>query len=207
MDLNDLLRNKSIDPRQVLVFRHRPFEPKLNKMLPRLAAEKPDVFNAYQQTQGKKVEKAMTGAGYVASFIGHEPGKALFVGLYSIGASRPLTLKEYWQVPAYIEMRDKYGAKGFTREENRSTVLWFDLAPTEFYASWKGRLIVSWPPPDRAWWRRADRNVMTVLAILEESALDPEMPHRNRARVGGTGSAVAELEVQARRVAGNLLHF
>src|SRR5271154_2533521 len=127
MDLNDLLRNKDIDPTRVVVFRHRPSEPKLNKVLPRLAAERPDIFNAYQQTQGARVEKAMTGAGYVASFIGHEPGKALFVGLYSIGASRPLTYAEYWQVPAYIEMREKYGVKGFTDqgEAGRSTVLWF----------------------------------------------------------------------------------
>ena len=40
------------------------------------------LYNAYQQTQGKVVEKAMKKAEYVASFIGHEPGKALFVGLY-----------------------------------------------------------------------------------------------------------------------------
>jgi hypothetical protein len=54
-------------------------------VFPLLAADRPDLFNAYQQTQGRKVEKAMTKAGYVASFIGHEPGKALFVGLYKIG--------------------------------------------------------------------------------------------------------------------------
>lgn len=52
MNLNDLLRTKSLDPQHVLVFRHRPMEPELNKVLPWLAAEKPDVFNAYQQTQG-----------------------------------------------------------------------------------------------------------------------------------------------------------
>src|ERR1035438_9985491 len=107
MDLKDLLIEKGIDPRQVLVLRHRPSEPRFNKALRRWAAEKPDMFNAYPQTQTRKVEKAMTGAGYVASFIGHAPGKALFVGLYSIGASRPLTSKEYAQVPAHIEMKEK----------------------------------------------------------------------------------------------------
>jgi hypothetical protein len=35
--------------------------------------------HAYQQTQGGKLEKAMTDAGYVASFIRHEPGKAPFI--------------------------------------------------------------------------------------------------------------------------------
>ena len=59
MNLNDLLRSKNIDPRQVIVLRHRPKEQKLNKWLPWLAAEKPDVFNAYQQTQGEKLQKVM----------------------------------------------------------------------------------------------------------------------------------------------------
>lgn len=71
MNLNDLLLGKGIDPRHILVLRHRPNESELNKVLPWLAAGEPDVFNAYQQMQGERVERAMqamTGAGYVASF-------------------------------------------------------------------------------------------------------------------------------------------
>ena len=67
--MNDLLVGKGIDPTQVLVFRHRPTEPQLRKVLPWLAAEKPDVFNAYQQTHPPKVEKAMLRAQYVASSL------------------------------------------------------------------------------------------------------------------------------------------
>src|SRR5262245_54793783 len=108
LNFNDLLTGKDLDPRQVVVLRHRPTEPQLNKVLPWLAVEKPELFNAYQQTQGERVENvmlSMVGVGYVASFIGHEAGKALFVGLYSIGKSRPLTYTEYWEVPAYIELK------------------------------------------------------------------------------------------------------
>jgi hypothetical protein len=68
----------------------------------------------------------------------------------------------------------KFGMKGFSGE--RSSVLWFDLVPTEFYAKWKGKLIVDWPPPERSWWRRAHKNTIPVLAILEDSALDAAMP-------------------------------
>jgi hypothetical protein len=175
MNLNDLLHGKGIDPQQVLVLRHRPSEPGLNKVLPWLAAEKPDVFNAYQQTQTKKLEKAMLSAAYVASFIGREAGKALFIGLYSIGPSKPLTVEEYWQIPANIEMK-AFGMKGFNPEtDGRSSILWFDLVPAPFYSEWKGKLIVSWPPPERSWWRRAHRNDMPVLAILQDSALDAAM--------------------------------
>jgi hypothetical protein len=89
MNLNNLFLGKQIDPRRVIVLRHRPHEPELNKVLGWLAVEEPDKFNAYQQTQSEKLEKAMkamSGVGYIASFVGHEPGKALFIGLYSIGA-------------------------------------------------------------------------------------------------------------------------
>ncbi|HEV2200338.1 MAG TPA: hypothetical protein VGR73_11010 [Bryobacteraceae bacterium] len=159
VDLNDLLRKAGVDPQQTLVFRHRPFEPELNKVLPWLAAERPKVFNAYQQTQGEKLEKVMKDAAYVASFIGHEPSKAVFVGLYQIGESKPMTRGEYWQVPAYIEMK-KFGMRGLTEETGRSSCLWFDLVQTEFYASWKGKLVVNWPPPERSWWRR---HIATIL--------------------------------------------
>lgn len=177
MNLNDLLENRGMDPRHVIVLRHRPSEPGLNKVLPWLAAEKPDVFNAYQQTQGEKLEKSMlglSGLGYVASFIAYGPGKALFVGLYMIGKTKPLTPAQYWRIPAYKEMKS-FGMRGFTGEK-RSSVLWFDLVPADLLATWKGKLIVGWPPPERSWWRRAHRNTMPVLSILEESAFDAAMP-------------------------------
>lgn len=181
MNLNDLLQCKDIDPRHVLVLRHRPNEPELNKVLPWLAAEEPDVFNAYQQTQGERVERAMramTGTGYVASFLGREPGKALFVGLYSIGASKPLSREQFWRVPAYVKLK-AFGMRGFADERATASVLWFDLTITDFYAHWKGKLIVGWPPPERSWWRRSHRNEIPVLAVLEHSALDAAMKSWN----------------------------
>jgi len=180
MNLNDLLAKQEIDPRQVLVFRHRPHEPELNKVLPWLAAERPELFNAYQQTQGARVEGAMEklkGSGYVASFMGREPGTALFVGLYTITSSKALTYEDFWQVPSLAELKG-LGMKGWAQkvEADPPSVLWFDLSLTGFYAHWKGKLIVSWPAPERVWCRRAHRNEFPVVAVLEESALDAAMP-------------------------------
>ncbi len=121
MTLNDLLTDKGIEPGRVLVLRHRPHEPELNKVLPWLAAEKPDLFNAYQQSQRARLESVMQrmqGAGYAASFIGYSPGKALFIGLYEIVSSKPLTREQYWQLPANIELR-KFGMRGFSEEDSR----------------------------------------------------------------------------------------
>jgi len=159
----------------VLVLRHCPSEPELRKVLSWLAAERPNTFNAYQQTQGRRLEETMKHARHVASFIGHESGKALFVSLYSVGASRPLTLDDYSKVSEYVEMK-AFGLKGFTGGDGRSSILWFDLKLTDFHASWKGKLVVGWPPPGRSWWRRAHTNEIPVLAVLEDSALDTAMP-------------------------------
>jgi hypothetical protein len=100
MNFTDLLHGKHIDPQKVLVLRHRPLEPELRKVLPWLAAEKPEVFNAYQQAQTRQVEQEMARAGYVAAFIGHEPGKALFVGLYTV-----VTPTAYWKIAANVSLR------------------------------------------------------------------------------------------------------
>ena len=179
MNLNDLLQRNQIDPRNVLVLRHRPHEPQLRRVLPWLAAEKPEVFNAYQRTQTAKLERAMeamVGSGFVASFIGHKPSKALFVGLYAIAGAKPLTYEQYWKVPEYVEMK-ALGMEGWSLEkDDRKRQLWFDLRRTQFYTAWQGKLVVAWPPPERSWWRRAYRNEIPVEAVLEDSALTSEMP-------------------------------
>ena len=92
MQFNDLLP-ENIDPKDVMVFRHCPKERELRKVLAWLVDEKPELFNAYQQTQGTIVEKAMKRrAKFVASFIGHEAAKAVFVGLYKVDGYKPFLM-------------------------------------------------------------------------------------------------------------------
>lgn len=186
MNLNDLLKAKGIDPAEVLVFRHRPTEPELAKALPWLAAEEPRLFNAYQQTQDAKLEgsmKALSGKGYVASFIARGASQALFVGLYAIGKYKALSHEQFWKVPEYQALKSRYGMVGFTGD--RPSVLHFELTRVDtFYPEWQGRLLIQWPPPDRSWWRRADRNDMAVVAILEEAALTAQTPPWNELNLG-----------------------
>ena len=178
MNFNELLEGKNINPEHVIILRHRP-ENQLNKVFPWLASTRPDLFNAYQQAHGERVEKVMhilEKTGYVASFIGREAGKALFIGLYAIEGSKPITYDEYWNITANVELKT-LGMVGFQGE--RQSILWFDLVLTDFYISWKGKLIVSWPPPERSWWRRAHRNEMPIYAIHEDSVLEANMPEWN----------------------------
>ncbi len=67
----------------------------------------------------------------------------------------------------------------------------------DFYAQWKGKLIIGWPPPERSWWRRAHKNVMLVDAVLEESALDAAMPEWDRINLSWEELAVLPMRWRA----------
>ncbi|MBD9469487.1 GIY-YIG nuclease family protein [Pseudoxanthomonas sp. PXM01] len=171
-ELNDLLAKAGIRPDEVLVMRHRPTERELRKVLPWLAAERHSVFNAYQQNHGPVVEKALSRARYLASFIGHEAGRAVFVGLYGVAGSKTVSTRDFWKIPGNAELRS-LGTRG---PQERDHSQWFDLVQTDVMSVWKGRLVVQWPGIERSWWRWSDRNRIPVHAIHEESLLVPPMP-------------------------------
>ena len=172
--MNDLFQKQGIMPSDVLVVRHRPQEPKLRKTLPWLAAERPELYNAYQQSQFPKVEKVFTRAKYIASFIGVDAGKALFAGLFAVEGWRALKYEDYWKIAANKELHDSFGMAGFGGE--RSGLLWFDLVlSAEFYPSWCGRMVVRWPGLERSWFRWADRNTFEIDSIRESSAFETPM--------------------------------
>jgi hypothetical protein len=179
MLFNDLLIEQDIDPADVLVLRHTPRVPEdgsLRKILPRLAADYPDVFNAYQSTQPVKVEAEMLRSKYVASFIGLEKRKgtteqtAVFVGLYKVGEHRPITQEEFWNVPAHQQLKE-YGMQRDVEAHPRPSVLWFDLTITDFYKQWKGKLVIEWPRPPIKRSRFASKAKFPIHAIVEDSIL------------------------------------
>lgn len=180
MLFSDLFAEDKIKPADVLVMRHTPREKNLRRVLPWLAERRPEIFNAYQSTQPPKVEAEMLRAKYLASFIGLKKRKgsveqaAVFVGLYKVGGNKPLKHREFWQMPAYQELK-KHGMKGFVKGE-RSSVLWFDLAVTDFLKKWQGKLVIEWPRPAIKFSRFADRAKFPIHAILEDSALHEAMP-------------------------------
>ena len=174
MDFNDLLSKAGIDLPTCLVLRHRPRELELRRQMPWLAAEHPEVFNCYQQTQSPKCEEQMRRASHVASFIGHEAGRAVFVGLYQVEGFRELTRKALLSIPAVQEERRIRGLS--STPPDRSFITWFDLVVTDFHADWKGKLIIRWPPPELAWSRWAAKNSFLIEAIHRESLFAEGIP-------------------------------
>jgi hypothetical protein len=176
MRFNDLLTSSGIDQREVILLRHRPPERELHRALPWMAESRPELFNAYQQFQtNPKLVAAMgglSGTGYVASFIGTSARRALFVGLYRIGDMCTLAWDEFLHDPN-VQALQASGMQG--PDAAVGIVPRFDLLLQDFYAHWRGKLVVGLPPPDISWWRRVHRSEITVEAVLEESALSPVM--------------------------------
>lgn len=175
MTFNDLLTKSGFDLATTMVLRHRPTEPQLRKVLPWLAAERPSIFNAYQQAQGERVEKAMQTAKHVAAFIGREAGKATFVGLYSLEGWKTMNVDAMKKMPAVAELYT-FGMKPSLEDVQRVSAMWFDLQQLDWHANWKGKLVVHWPGKELSWWRWADRNTFDVHALREESEFDAAMP-------------------------------
>ncbi|MFO1004374.1 MAG: GIY-YIG nuclease family protein [Planctomycetaceae bacterium] len=173
MEFGDLLEKAGIEQSTCLVLRHRPQSLELRRQLPWLAAERPDVFNCYQQTQSPRCEGQMRRAKHVASFIGHEPGKAVFVGLYRMHSFRELNHMQFLAIPAVVEERR---ISGVSSVPEKRLITWFDLEIMDFYAEWKGRLIIRWPPPEISWNRWAVSNQFEIDAIYGESLFAQDIP-------------------------------
>lgn len=173
---NDLLSIKGIDPKTVLIMRHRPNEPELQSVFHWLAITRPDLYNQYQSTHFERQEKQLGKAKYLASFIGHRPARALFVGLYENHGSKSITFDQYWKIKANKELHD-YGMKGF--DGARPTALLFDLELLPTFEDWKGRLVIEWTGgrgAERSWSRWAADNNLAVEAINEKTAIEEPMP-------------------------------
>ena len=177
--LNDLLEREEIDPKTVLVFRHRPWEPQLNKVFDWIVSERPSLFECYQTTHAPNTESALLRAKYVVSCIRYRPKQALFVGLYRLtGDNRLLSTEECVNRPLHKELM-ALGMGGFKASEGERSVVEFGLERTGWQLDWSERLIIEWPGLERSWYRWLDRNVFPIAAITEESKLKTRMPEWN----------------------------
>lgn len=173
LDFNRLLELVETDPSETLIVRHVPVEKALKQVLPWLVVERPDLWLAYQRIQWRTLEKAMTRARYIASFIGQEPVTATFAGIYRIGEWESLDLEGYRQFPGNSEL-EALGMSG--RSADMPECLAFELEPLEHYREWVGRLSITWPKPYQQWWRWAERGQFFVESIEAESRFVRGMP-------------------------------
>ncbi|MBX9679807.1 MAG: GIY-YIG nuclease family protein [Gemmataceae bacterium] len=108
----------------------------------------------------------------MASFIGHTPGLAFFVGLYEVRGYKTVSHEQLLRMPAQKELLKL----GMGSVGDRESQCFFDLELLKHYADWRGKLIVRWPPPGIAWARWAQDNAFPIHAILDEPIFDGKLP-------------------------------
>lgn len=176
IEFNDLLTKAGYEPSDVLVMRHRPTEREMRRVLPWFAEERPEVFNAYQQTQRERAEKALTNSRILASFIGLNSGEATWVGLYRVDGTTPISREEFAELPEFREL-NRFGSITFQERDQREVIQKFNLTRLEFCRDWLGRLTIGWPGGERSWFRRAPRNTFPILQISKDSQFVSGVPN------------------------------
>lgn len=172
---NCLLDESDIDPASVLVMRHRPWEKALNLAFDTIATERPDLFNCYQSTHGPRAEAALKKAKYLASFVRHDPGTAVFIGLFQVDDFEVRNSEEIEARPLHQELV-RLGMSGdFATRHNRQVVE-FELKLTDWAADWTNRLIIEWPGSDRAWYQWGGRNEFQIRALADGPVIANNMP-------------------------------
>ncbi|MBC2667338.1 GIY-YIG nuclease family protein [Novosphingobium flavum] len=173
LNFRTMLELEDLDPAEVLIVRHIPREASLARVLPWLVVERPDLFLAWQQIQWASLEKAMTRARYIASFVSQDSKAGTFAGIYRIGSAQTLDYEGYCAFPGNREL-EELGMS--LREPDMAPCLAFDLERLRHYEDYIGRLTISWPPPFQGWWRRAKSGAFPVMAIDPESRFVRGMP-------------------------------
>jgi hypothetical protein len=144
----------------------------LRKALRRLALEDEQSFIDYQSSHGPRTEAALKRVRYIASFVADGSGKALFIGLYEIVQTEIAPWDKWLENP---RLKSLVGLGSKPRADRGNLIWFFQQRVEDFCPDWKGRLAIGWPPPERAWFRRAERNVLPVVAIHDEQALVPRL--------------------------------
>lgn len=169
-DLNDALRRSTLDPAETLVLRNATVE--LGQAIYWIADERPELFRAYQHTQGTQLSAAMSKAKHLVSCIAQQADKAVFVQVYDIIGRQLMDASAFGALPEHQELA-QHGYEMLSEGESRMS---FDLVANPALDEWKGRLVIGWPGGARSWWRYASRNRFPLTAITEESIIRRRMP-------------------------------
>ena len=175
---NMLLREAGIAPTETAVLLHTPIQPGLRRMLPWIAAEEPEVFDAYQANHSDGVEKTLLGRRWVASFVGTTEKRLVFVGMFENRGStfeiweamdRLSAFQRLASIADHPSMVERHAGS------SRTGRLKFDLRKADVLASLVGRVIIA-TPPGRNYGRLAENLDPEVVAVRETASLVPDPP-------------------------------
>lgn len=179
MQLLDVIRAAGLDPQCISVLFHVSDKPALHRALPMLVEEAPDLFDAFQNQHGKRIEATVKSRPLMMGFVATQSRDYVFAGLYDVRGHRFRTLAELDADPRRALLRARYDDISFVQhgaENDYTGRLEFDLALRDDLRDLIGRLIVA-KPSGRAYARLAENLATPVIEIARNRKLVPPLPN------------------------------
>jgi hypothetical protein len=179
MKFNSALREAGIDPTSVSIILHLTKLEPLRSLLPVIADQQPELFDAYQSVHSVNAAATLSNRPFAASFVPIGSGQMVFAGLFEITDKRDRPVEEIYADPRFSRLEQDFGATDTSPARNiaRGGIQrQFTLTPRAELAAEIGRLRIS-APGTRAYVQIAANLDPDVIALTERRHLSPPMPH------------------------------
>ena len=194
---NDLCELNDVEIKYVSLMMHNTTAEPLRSMLPWIAAERRDAFEAYIRVHSIQATAALKNRPLVAIFLPFQSGRSLFEGLYQVAGVEALPARDIYSDPAYREIATTYGDT--QSDPDRNTELYdvqeaFQFAPLSALSDFRGRVVVG-RPGGRNYLRVAKNTNLEIFEISERPMM--EMPPSDwREHVRGDSGVTVELRAR-----------
>lgn len=178
MEVAQLLTQAGLRLPDIALCLHKPGDPKTRNALAVAAAERPELFEAYQSTHADGPESTVRSRPVVASFLAIAPEELTFIGLYERDVGVVLSAQDMMNDPVFMEMLEfteghrRDPSVGVTALAGRTR---FTLRPIDALSDLKGRLVVQ-DPGGRNYLRLAETTPLEVIEIKRGESIVPAMP-------------------------------
>lgn len=152
--------------------------PRLRRWLPYIAAERHDLFDAYQSVHSPGAEATLANRSFAVSFVRVSDRVLGFVGLYRILSAEERPTTEIYADPRFSELETDFGATDTAPAQNirrAPTQRLFRMERLDELSDLSGRLMIA-TPTGRNYVRIAANLDPTVLEITREASLTPPAP-------------------------------
>lgn len=167
MKFSVLLDEAGISPTDVTFLLHNATEEPFRSKLGWIAANRPDLFSAYQALHGSQAAATIQNRPLVASFVPLGKGFYLFAGMFRVAGIVDTPRSTIYADPRYAELEKDFGVMTTGPTINidiLGTQPVFDLQPDERLADYIGRVEV-FTEPRRAYARVASNTDLEIVAL------------------------------------------
>lgn len=176
---NDFLIKAGLAPEDVAIMLHTPREPKLSRLLPWIVGQRPELFEAYQSSHGKRATATLRRRAYVASFVGLGDGTLVLAGIYRNAGVREREMSEIRSDPVAAELIADFGVNYQIDGTVPLAWTWFDLQRSAELLDYVGRLRIA-PRLTQTYVRLAENFAGEILSVERESLLEATPPDWRR---------------------------